>query len=665
MSIRIKTLCGIALLFFVHTTLFGQYSELSPDSVKNDFLWFKGHWSTTKKNVFVIDSSSGTSGTVTVKGDGSLNIQTGDEKNWNRRLDDAVKDIEAMETKYIEGENQMQEIARNMHLLLKPELDTLKNNWQSLKVQPAKDEQVNPSNGLTNKAKTLEQDCQQWKPKYDAIINYYEAHHKDKDADLNNPPPPEFNYDCYSCDSNLRKFYFRKLSSYTHDFFLPESDLLRDAMSMLRSLVMVGRSDDIDGTAVNVSMDQQTAETIDKAFHKDKNDPSKSGSCAYLENWKLTNAIQFLAMRCLWRAKKLVRDNYKSKNYAAVEACIRVYCQALRDNCLLGFATDRGQDEYMIDLAVMVGEVYNQYKNKLLKEHDWSQLGNLPFIIGLLRSKAFLGESSEDESYVKLIDILNRFHLTIDMDIKVGGNGQYAIAHLKGESKVCPYFQQDSNRCYKWVLVEDKPDPANRPVKKAVQEIKCGVIANEIIGGGPTPVYIGTKNYLAMMKQLRMNFCNPGEDTIVLTGFRPDPIMGGVWQIPRAPNELLNINGLDQNFMDFDKMEELYQSGEAAAGAADEEKKAKMMMAQLQAMKASSGGKMDMKQIQKLQEMGSQITALGTDSRVAAMLQFDFPLEIKNKDNTLVKKVVNAQETNPKAASVISYGYYRVTIEFK
>ena len=167
------------------------------------------------------------------------------------------------------------------------------------------------------------------------------------------------------------------------------------------------------------------------------------------------------------------------------------------------------------------------------------------------------------------------------------------------------------------------------------------------------------------MKQLRMNFCNPGEDTIVLTGFRPDPVMGGVWQIPRAPNELLNINGLDQNFMDIDKMEELYQSGEAAAGAADEEKKAKMMMAQLQAMKSSSGGKMDMKQIQKLQEMGSQITALGTDSRVAAMLQFDFPLEIKNKDNILVKKVVNAQETNPKAASVISYGYYRVTIEFK
>jgi len=72
--------------------------------------------------------------------------------------------------------------------------------------------------------------------------------------------------------------------------------------------------------------------------------------------------------------------------------------------------------------------------------HDWKQLANVPFVMGLIRQKSLLDGNNEDADFknycTMLTAIINNFYLSIEMDVKVGKNGGYELCHLKGETKI-------------------------------------------------------------------------------------------------------------------------------------------------------------------------------------------------------------------------------------
>jgi len=95
---------------------------------------------------------------------------------------------------------------------------------------------------------------------------------------------------------------------------------------------------------------------------------------------------------------------------------------------------DIAHDRYVQEIRRMIHDEYFYYKNKLFKDHDWSQLSNFHLLFGFIRSYQMLG-GDELDNWTSLVSLLNNFQLSIEMDIKVGNKGRYLIAHLKGKTK--------------------------------------------------------------------------------------------------------------------------------------------------------------------------------------------------------------------------------------
>jgi hypothetical protein len=639
---------------------------------KTNFLWFTGYWKS--KNVFVTktytDSTEGGmiytvsgSSTITVANDGQVHLSSQDIEEWNKKIEDGLSDLQKFKDKINDPANTINQWGNHFTQVVNPELDNLKQDWQAEKID-AKNDVLNPdskeqqeANSLQKFAAGLNSWCNETKPKYDAIISFYKAHKKDKDADLQNPAPPEFDYQCIACDTSLEEQHEKQTDDYVEKFFKPEADLIRDALGIERNLMLLGIGEDFTGTAANVSMDNDMAEEISKDFSKKQN-----GACSYIDDYQLNKAINFLAQRMYARAKKLFHD-YR-KNIKTAPTVIKTLLEATREIMLMGMYADPDGD--MAECAALISLVETYYYNKLFFEHDWSQLANIPFLLSLERNHQLMG-GTESHLIDDLQKLLNGFHLQIEMDVKLGRNNGYALAHLKGEEKIAPEFNYVNDTCYRWVLVEGV-DPMGFPKKKNSQQIECDLLTNEIVAPGPRPVYIGTKKYYTMMYGLKMDYCHPGQDSIFLSGFIPVPnAMAGKWEIPQSPPQPLQINGTDNVFRDINKMQEMVNSGQAQKGANEMKAEGEKLAAQMKALQQQMGngrGTPNLASIQKMQDLATKGMSLGVTTGLAPALYIDFPLEIKN-GTTLQDKRYDAKEINPREAPAIVYAYYTVKVIYK
>lgn len=652
-------------------------SDSATFDAAHQFLWYKGHWNPNNKKQFIIENDSTGSvdgGTVTVSEDGAVHVSGGSKQEWDKKIEDDIKVIDDWQNK-LDNPPSADLATYDLNKLIEPDVKKDKATFESYKIDPKADV-LNPGNEQkagNTLASNVTSYCEKMKPSYDRIMDFWKAHKKDKDADLNVPEPPEFDITCYACDSNLRKIKDTAIERYAKDFFHPEDTLTSLGIELLHGFALIGFGPDGGGVSDEMS-------PIIALFHQDKKDPSKSGACAYLDLYKLPIAIRDIQDHAYRRAMELYRRH--KNDFKAIDAIARVCLEASRNEIL--FTGNSSADNYILkELPGLLTKCIDYYIGKL-KQHDWKELGNIPYIYSLIRQYGLLGGEGETVSnnFMQLqSDIVNNFHLNIDMDIKIGKDGGYELCHLKGEAKITPDFDQENGQCYRWVITKDEPKTMqywlggdkhltiNYPIKDESQHILVDLLANQIIAPSPlVPVYAGTKKYYALLKKLKMDFCSPGQDSIILSTFVPSPnAKAGIWNIPHSKPAPLGINGLDHFFQDEEKMQELAESGEAQQGADEMQKKAEELKAKMQALAAQMGNgrtKADLDKYEQLQKMATQMQDLGNNTNVSPMLGMPFQIPVEN-DIELVNKKFDAKVLNPRQAEVIVYGYYTVKIEYK
>ena len=628
-----------------------------PDTSQH-FLWFTGHWSKTKKNMFVIGGSIPSGSSITVGGDGSVQISGPAVDAWNKRLDQALKSGQQYIQDLDNPQDNIVPETHQLHQLLEPDAKQQQQDLQDLKIDPKQnilDPGTKPGQSSpTTVNQVAAQYCPQVKADYDEVIGYWKTHAKDKDADLSYPAPPAVDYDCYACDSSLRDKAEQAVDKYVDDFYKEEREHAAKAFAILHQMGLFGLT--------NGSMD---ADTYNELFAANKKDPTKSAPCSYMSMDDLSRAALDITIHGYRRAEKMRHDN--QKNWQASAAIIKTWATGARNVQLLGCSSGQMDAEFP-ELAALVGRGVEYYVEKI-RQNDWRQIANLTFILSLMRQQALLGNDNDAafQDFLKRLQrIWNGFKVTIEMAVKIGKDGGYRIAHVKGQGYVIPAFQRDSNQCYKWVVAdENSMDILGFYKPSALQTIDCNLIDNEMITPPQAPrmTYVGTKFYKATLQNLDMDFCNPGHDTIVLSGFVPNPTTGGLWQVPMAGQVNLGVNGMDQFFENVEEKKKLADDGEAGHAADQMKQQAEQLKAQMETLKSQMSGPLSRESYEKIMEKFNQARSLSGSGAVAKMLWLDFVLPVKNNDPVLVDKKFDAKDINPQESSVIVYGYYTVHIE--
>ena len=638
----------------------------------HQFLWFKGHWNPNNRKQFIVDKDqsgatpggggigSSNGGTVNITPDGEVQINSDASNEWNKKIDDGLNDLQKYLDK-INEERSSSEWRYHFFQVVNPEFEDLKATWEANRIDTKSDvlnqdgKQDDAASDLKKFAANLDYGCQKMKVKYDAVMDFYNAHKHDDESSYNNPVPPEYDAQCVSCDSAKRILGHQKADHYVKNFFKPEEDLTRDAISILRDAFLLGQATDIDRAPNNTFIDGSMRDLVESAF-------AKKGACSFFDDYKLHQAIDFLMQRQFLRAQKLFKD-YKN-NPKTSEAVIKTLLAAHR-NCSLMCINVGSDDNDLAACKTLAKKTLDLYADKLLKEHDWSQLGNIPFIFGLDRNyKMFGGTGPESHVLEQVTELLKGFRLQIELNSEIGTPQGNALAHVKGEAKIAPEFKYDQDSCYRWVIVEGT-DPSGFPLKQLDQKIKCDLLTNEIHAPARVPKYNGTMKYFVTLEALKMDYCFPGKDSIFLTNFIADPnVFAGTWLVPESPPAYWGINGTDAVFYDIEKMKEMAKSGKAKqeANSIKQDKQKLMDEVRKAQLQMGSGGQNRMAAYQKILNLSTEARSQGAD--VAPVQYIDFPLEIQNGTTTLFDKSFDAKEINPGEAKAIVYSKYKVTIVY-
>jgi uncharacterized coiled-coil DUF342 family protein len=163
-----------------------------------------------------------------------------------------------------------------------------------------------------------------------------------------------------------------------------------------------------------------------------------------------------------------------------------------------------------------------------------------------------------------------------------------------------------------------------------------------------------------------MDFCKQGKDTILLTGFSPNPTENGLWQFPYNITQNLGINQSDQYFRDINAMKKMAISGKAKEEAGSMKTQADQLKTQMedlsQKMKASND---KLAYYQQIMELSQKMRNLSNNVNVAQLVYIDFQLPVTNNSPILVHKRYDAKQINPQLSQAIVYGYYTLHIENK
>ncbi len=641
-------------------------------SGKTQFLWFTGHWSNSKKNVFIVDGSTGGGGaggsgssTVTINPDGSISASGGGLDEWNKTVDKGVQQINDWVNKLNSPANNLDPNEYNMNQLLLPDALEQQELWNGYKIdkdqnilspdtKPAQGSGAGKSGAAPAKpappANTagdiIKSFCENAKADYNRVVGYYKSIQQDKN--LNVPAPPEFEYNCYACDSDLRKVYDTTITHYVRDFMHPEDSLIRKGNELLGNYILVMASG-------NEITDPYTG---------------KSAVCNYFSPDELGDAVLGIARHLYQRAEKLV-DQYHSRIKAS-EAIARTFFSVSRGYMIVSASNNLSGDAiYFPMISDMISKNMNFYFDKL-SHNDWKQIGNITYDIGQMREATLMNggdESSFDYNLARMIKIFNGFSLAIDMDVKIGKDGGYWISHLKGDCKVGPAFTRDSNQCYKWVVLdESSKDVLGFYKPKQLQEIDCQLITNQMIVPTGAPTYVGTKKFKNTLKGLRMDFCNPGKDTIILGSFISDPPGNAIWSVPGGPPQALGVTG-DNLFADQTRQKQLQESGQANEQMAVFKKQNEETVAEMKSLAAQIKNETGDKKMEDYQKMMALLkkteSSAPSNGVIAKMLFLDFEIPVQDNSQVLVDKTFEAAKINPKLSGAIIYANYKIHIENK
>jgi hypothetical protein len=606
---------------------------------KDTLRGFVGKW--TNRKTFVIDSSlygGRASGTITIDASGNAVINTAENKKWNDKIDEQTKETEHTED-FIKTTIRSEEglVQYNLGKECINELEKVKEEIKSYKAEMTKEEKENPDQQFRNE---LNNWCIQAQADYKEVMDFYQAHRKNRNEHYNLPAPPVADYNCWSCDKKKIADYDSLVNNYADNFFKEEADLIKKALAICRNLQLLGVSN------VYASSSDEIGQAIDRVFHHDRNDPSKNGPCYGLSESNLWDAVHYLAQRGVDKVNQLLKEN--KKNYGVLKPVIKVYLSACRQAQLMGFTAAA---DYAT-LAYYIEGLYDQQKKKLIHEKDYSQIANIPFLFGLLREFELTGGTINEDKEINEILNFCHFKLTVEMDIKTGAGRAYTLAHLKGSAKVT--YELDSVKCLKFLLDKDEKG-----------FMKLDVIANEFIAPGPHPMYIDVKQAETPIPDIDIHFCTQGSDSIYLHGFIPANHARGLWQVPGTPNAPMWINALDNYFIDQKQM-----AADAEATAMDYKNNPQKVAAMRQNAAAMKQKMMALQQsglppsqmaaeMKKIMEQGEQLTQIP----IMQVAQLKFPVKLQTGSETLFNETFDAKKINPVQANIIVYGYLKIKLE--
>ena len=660
------------------------------------FLWFTGHWSRSgNKQIFIIsrparspmgatgggapiptpnnptgtpgnpagtpnnpgdpDAPSNPSGggTININPDGSLSISNGNVDAWNKKWDQAINSQQQYLQDLQDPGDNLDPTTHQLDLRLQPDAQRQIDELKAYKIDPTQDMLGGGSSQPAAHAPSLSdiaaQGCRSIKADYDMVMNYYKTQVKGHSADLNIPPPPQQVYDCYACDSGARNSYETLVKNYIDNFTHPEDTMIKKGMSILHQMALLG-----------VSTETGASGELGDLF-------GKAGACSFLDISALSEAVNGITHHVYLRAEKLVRTN--KKNWQAVEPILRTFLIIARQWVLLsGNTADDG--EMQPDLDELIGQAADHYI-KDLENNNWRQIGNLTLIMDLLRTYELMGgtPATGAEYLQRLLKVANGFELTADMDIKIGQDKSYKLAHLKGKTHIIPSFTEDSNQCYKWVIADEDNQGGQGFYKaKKLQTIDCDLLAAEVVSPPQVPktTYTGTKKYTVRLMRLGMNFCRPGHDTIVLSGFIPDPSQAGTWLKYGNAVSATGVTDLDHLFQDMKAQKELADNGDAEQAQADLQARSEQLQAQMKDLQVkmanARSGATSGADYQKFLQMQNDLIAGLSTPTLATMEWLHFILQVQNNQNVLVHNQFDAKKINPELAPTIIYGFYTIDI---
>lgn len=603
--------CGIAFLaiaaiFFCCNPCLAQ---------KKDTLFgFVGTWK--NKTTFIIDSNlfTGTKGgSINITPQNQITISTKGTAGYNKKIDEEIKDAEKSAEQMPatiakeEGVSQATLAAK-----IKEQLHLLKEEIKDMKIG-------NIETGVNSRS--TPNTCSAMEAKYNELLSFYTVHQNDKTYNL--PPPPEADYfNCWFCEKQKQTDFEKEVTAYADLFAKTERDYTADALRIMSQL------------------------QID--LYTGNGNPALA--ICNVNSHTVTNIFYWLKGRIGRMVKQLFKDH--GKNYKVIMPVAKA---ALIADNFVQQTSDNPNQDILYQAAGLYGKLADTLMKQLKKEKDYTLLAGIPFMIYLDQNLKILLGNGEDMSFFEKLNALGRFKLSVEMDIKMGKDGGYILAHLKGKTTMI--YELDSTDCLHIVPAWNENSGSSN-----WNSISMNVVNLEMITPkGAPPKYIGTKTYRSSFPKLKLNFCKQGTDSIYFQTFNPDPGSDGTWLyvIPNAPPQRVpsGLMGVDRMFMDIDDLQNEAQQMKAPPAVDEAAMKEIQKIAKDMQKNGVTADKM--KRIQELTEKSMQPLQEAT----LPLSNFKFVVSLKNKNEILLDNSFDAKQINPRFADEIVYGYFKIKLE--
>jgi hypothetical protein len=339
----------------------------------------------------------------------------------------------------------------------------------------------------------------------------YIRQHQNENIEVPTPPQKDYRY-CSQCDKGIKERYKNEMKSFDEKLWGEEQRLISKILTIERTMQLLER-DEVEGGIVD-------------------------------------STIKFILKRLGKKANLLLKEfgTEPLRIEPAVQAALSI--ERIRQLMSVG-DTDKETLE-MAEIAPIMKNLLH-YLDKAVDEYDYTIALNPTLILSCYRQYFLFGGNDKDIQSLTTIEKalnLNSFKLKINVSGKLASGKFMQLAELKGDN----YFSampdpKDTVTCrLKWVLTG--PDPANEKVKY----MQFDLTDVKLQGDGGEIVYVGTKKWKTPAPQLRIDFCNKGNDTALITSFQPDG--KETWVLPKdGPRDLLFMgNILVTCFMDVDRL---------------------------------------------------------------------------------------------------------------
>lgn len=196
-------------------------------------------------------------------------------------------------------------------------------------------------------------------------------------------PPTEDFGSCFSgnCDSNARKDTEDNESEWLSSFTRYEGDVIRNAMSLMKTLNQLTLDTDAD------------ALTMIPGIQK---------------------AMEFAQNRINNKIDLLVRKH--GGDITRLSAIVRAVIAAERQKELIGVSADNSYGRSMTKLLTLF-DGFDKYLQQQMDARNYEVVLNLPFLIGIERQRQLLGGNGDKTAeYMDRINAFNRFQLDMSMD---------------------------------------------------------------------------------------------------------------------------------------------------------------------------------------------------------------------------------------------------------